>query len=177
VLCIEVIKIIKRNKNSLVQKRNKMQCKQSDEQWHTAHSVNAQLNRCILSLDLNVTTVREHQSITTIHSAADESMHKFLQVLIGNKSSNSCNIFQMIVCRFSYCFDMTTETKVWLQNYTKIPDLIFSCLTPSVKVCIHLENFIFVSKCNDFMFCLCLTERKFWHIQLLTSSMYLHREQ
>jgi len=55
-----------------------MQCKQSDEQWHTAHSVNAQLNRCILSLDLNVTTVREHQSITTIHSAADESMHKFL---------------------------------------------------------------------------------------------------
>ncbi len=47
--------------------------------------------------------------------------------------------FEMIVCWFSY---MTTKTK--------IPKMIFSCLTPRVKVCIHLENFIFVSKCKDF---------------------------
>ncbi len=45
---------------------------------------------------------------------------------------------------------MTTKTKVCLQNHPKISDLIFSCLTPRVKVCIHLENLIFVSKCNDF---------------------------
>ncbi len=49
---------------------------------------------------------------------------------------------------------MTTKTKVCLQNNPKISDLIFSCLTPRVKVCIRLENFIFVSKCNDFSFLL-----------------------
>ncbi len=54
---------------------------------------------------------------------------------------------------------MTTKTKVCLQNQPNIFDLIFSCLTPKVKVCIHLENFIFVSKFNDF-FC-CLTEESF----------------
>ncbi len=31
---------------------------------------------------------------------------------------------------------MTTKTKVCLQNHPKISDLIFSCLTPRVKVCI-----------------------------------------
>ncbi len=51
---------------------------------------------------------------------------------------------------------MTSKTKVFLQNHLKI----FSCVTPRVKVCIHLENFIFVSKCNDFivMFSPYLTE-------------------
>jgi len=34
-----------------------MKYSKSDEQWHCAQSVNAQLNRCVLSLDLNVTTV------------------------------------------------------------------------------------------------------------------------
>ncbi len=27
---------------------------------------------------------------------------------------NPCNVFEMIVCWFSYCFDMTTKTKVCL---------------------------------------------------------------
>jgi len=39
---------------------NKIKCNQSDVQWHSAHSVNAQLNRCGLSLDFHVTTVGAH---------------------------------------------------------------------------------------------------------------------
>ncbi len=58
---------------------------------------------------------------------------------------------------------MTTEAKVCLQNHPKISDLIFSCLTPRVKVCIHLENFIFVSKCNDFSFLLVLLKKVLAH--------------
>ncbi len=115
------------------------------------------------------------ETITIIHPAGDKGMNKFLQVMTGNKTSNSCNVFEMIVCWFSYCFDMTTKTKVCLQNHPKISDLIFSCLTPRVKVCIHLENFIFVSKCNYFSFSL-FNWRKFWHIQLLISSMHWQRE-
>ncbi len=84
------------------------------------------------------------RAITIVHPAGDKGMNKFLQVLTGNKTSNSCNVFEMIVCLFSYCFDMTTQNKVRLQNHTKILDLIFSSLTSRVKVCIHLENFIFV---------------------------------
>ncbi len=34
---------------------------------------------------------------------------------------------------------MTTKTKVCLQNPLKIFDSTFSCLTPRVNVCIHLE--------------------------------------
>ncbi len=92
------------------------------------------------------------ETITIIHPAGDKRMNKFLQILTGNKTYNSCNVFEMIVCLFSYCFDMTTKTKVCLQNHPKFFDLIFSCLTPRVKVCIHLKYFIFVSKCNDFSF-------------------------
>ncbi len=66
------------------------------------------------------------ETITIIHPAGDKGMNKFLQVVTGNKTSNSCNVFEMIVC---YCFDMTTEAKVCLQNHPKISDLIFSCLT------------------------------------------------
>ncbi len=36
--------------------------------------------------------------ITIIHPAGDKAMNKFLQVLTGNKTSNSCNVFEMIVC-------------------------------------------------------------------------------
>ncbi len=36
--------------------------------------------------------------ITIIHPAADKGMNQFLQVLTGNKTSNSCNVFEMIVC-------------------------------------------------------------------------------
>ncbi len=78
-------------------------------------------------------------------------MNKFLQVLTANKTSNSCNVFEMIVCWFSYCFDMTTKAMVCLQNHPKVFDLIFGCLTLRDNVCIHLENFIFVSKNNDSM--------------------------
>ncbi len=37
-------------------------------------------------------------TITIIHPAGDKGMNKFLQVLTGNKTSNSCNVFEMIVC-------------------------------------------------------------------------------
>ncbi len=109
------------------------------------------------------------ETITIIHPAGDKVMNTFLQILTANKTSNSWNVFEMMVCWFSYCFYMTTKTKVCLQNQHKIFDLIFSCLTPRVKVRIHLENFIFVSKCNDFSL---FNRRKFWHIQLLISSMH-----
>ncbi len=33
-----------------------------------------------------------------IHPAGDKGMNKFLQVLTGDKTSNSCNVFEMIVC-------------------------------------------------------------------------------
>ncbi len=36
------------------------------------------------------------ETITIIHPAGDKGMNKFLQVLTGNKTSNSCNIFEMI---------------------------------------------------------------------------------
>ncbi len=38
------------------------------------------------------------ETITIIHPAGDEGMNTFLQVLTGNKISNSCNVFEMIVC-------------------------------------------------------------------------------
>ncbi len=38
------------------------------------------------------------ETITIIHPAGDEGMNKFLQVLTGNKTSNSCSVFEMIVC-------------------------------------------------------------------------------
>ncbi len=36
------------------------------------------------------------ETITIIQR--DKGMNKFLQVLTGNKTSNSCNVFEMIVC-------------------------------------------------------------------------------
>ncbi len=38
------------------------------------------------------------ETITIIHPAGDKGMNKFLQVLTGNKTSNSYNVFEMIVC-------------------------------------------------------------------------------
>ncbi len=39
------------------------------------------------------------ETITIVHPAAgDKGMNKFLQVLTGNKTSNSCNVFEMIIC-------------------------------------------------------------------------------
>ncbi len=38
------------------------------------------------------------ETITIIHPAGDKGMNKFLQILTANKTSNFCNIFEMIVC-------------------------------------------------------------------------------
>ncbi len=38
------------------------------------------------------------ETITIIHPAGDKGMNKFLQILTGYKTSNSCNVFEMIVC-------------------------------------------------------------------------------
>ncbi len=38
------------------------------------------------------------ETITIIHPAGDKGMNKFLQILTGNKTSNSCNDFEMILC-------------------------------------------------------------------------------
>ncbi len=38
------------------------------------------------------------ETITIIHPAGDKGTNKFLQVFTGNKTSNSCNVFEMIVC-------------------------------------------------------------------------------
>ncbi len=38
------------------------------------------------------------ENITILHRAGDKGMNKFLQILTGNKTSNSCNVFEMIVC-------------------------------------------------------------------------------
>ncbi len=37
------------------------------------------------------------ETITIIHPAGNKGMNKFLQILNGNKTSNSCNVFEMIV--------------------------------------------------------------------------------
>ncbi len=58
------------------------------------------------------------ETITIIHPAADKGMNKFLQVLTGNKTSNSCNVFEMIVCWFSDCFDMTTKAYTHTHTHT-----------------------------------------------------------
>ncbi len=38
------------------------------------------------------------ETIIIIHPAGDKGMNKFLQILTGNKTSKSCNVFEMIVC-------------------------------------------------------------------------------
>ncbi len=38
------------------------------------------------------------KSIKNVYSAGDKGMNESLQVLTGNKTSNSCNVFEMIVC-------------------------------------------------------------------------------
>lgn len=63
-----------------------------------------------------------------------------------NNCNNKCKELKMLndlaISWFSYYFDMTTETKVWLQNHTIwfVFCCCCCCLTPEVKVCIHLEN-------------------------------------
>ncbi len=38
------------------------------------------------------------ETITIIHPAGDKGMTKFLLVLTGNKTSNSCNGFEITIC-------------------------------------------------------------------------------
>ncbi len=38
------------------------------------------------------------ETFTIIYPAGDKGMNKFLQILTGNKTSNYCNVFEMIVC-------------------------------------------------------------------------------
>ncbi len=38
------------------------------------------------------------ETIIIIHPAGDKGMNTFLQILTGNITSNSCNVFEMIVC-------------------------------------------------------------------------------
>ncbi len=59
-------------------------------------------------------------TITIIHPAGDKGPNKFLQISTGNKTSNLCKVFEMLVCWFIYCFDMATKTKVCIQNHSKI---------------------------------------------------------
>ncbi len=114
------------------------------------------------------------ETITIIHPAGDKGMNKILQILTGNKTFNSCNVFEMIVYWFSYCFDMTTKTKVCLQNHPKMFDLIFCYLTPSVNV-LHSPWDLHLCFQMQLLFSL-FNWRKFWHIQLLISSMHWQRE-
>ncbi len=38
------------------------------------------------------------ETITIIDPAGDKGINNFLQILTANKTSNSCNVFEMIVC-------------------------------------------------------------------------------
>ncbi len=38
------------------------------------------------------------ETSTIIHPAGDKAMNKFLQILTENKTSNFCNVFEMIIC-------------------------------------------------------------------------------
>ncbi len=51
-----------------------------------------------LQLSKNLLWKAGEETITIIHTAGDKCMNKFLQVLTGNKISNCCNVFEMIVC-------------------------------------------------------------------------------
>ncbi len=38
------------------------------------------------------------ETSTITHPAGDKGMNNFLKILTGNKTTNSCNIFEMLVC-------------------------------------------------------------------------------
>ncbi len=57
------------------------------------------------------------ETITIIHPAGDKGMNKFLQVLTGNKTSNYCNVFEMIICwfhAFHFHFKDLVTALTWL---------------------------------------------------------------
>ncbi len=105
------------------------------------------------------------ETVTIIHPAGDKGMNKFLQILTGIKTSHSCNVFEMIGCWLGYCFDMTTKTKVCLQNHPTIFDLIVICLTPRVKVFTLRTSSLFPNAITSVFYL--FSWRKFGHIPLL----------
>ncbi len=50
-----------------------------------------------LQLSISLLWKAGEETITIIHTAGDKGMNKFLQILTANKTSNSCNVFEMIV--------------------------------------------------------------------------------
>ncbi len=113
------------------------------------------------------------ETITTIHPACDKGMKKFLQIFTGNKTSNSCNVFEMIVCWFSYWFEMTTKIKVCLQNHPNM--FLFLVVWPlESRSAFTLRTSFFFP--NAITFFSLFNWIKFWLIQLLISSMHWQRE-
>ncbi len=51
------------------------------------------------------------ETITIIHPAGDKGMNKFLQVLTGNKTSNSCNVFEHYRQRVHSCSISRVRTR------------------------------------------------------------------
>ncbi len=90
-----------------------------------------------LQLSTDLLLKASEKIITIIHPACDKGMNKFLQVWTGNKTSNCCNVFEMIVklnnvlnslSDISYCF-------VWYH------DIIFQAsLTISLDTVISSMN-------------------------------------
>ncbi len=115
------------------------------------------------------------ETITIIHHAGDKGMNKFLQVLTGNKTSNSCNVFEMIVCWLSYCFDMTTKTKVCHQNHPRFLTWFLVVWPLESRYAFTLRTSSLFPNAMTSGFSL-FNGRKFWHTQLLISSMHWQRE-
>ncbi len=115
------------------------------------------------------------ETITIIHPAGDKGMNKFLKVLTGNKTSNSCNVFWDDSSWVSYCFDMTTKTKVCLQNHPKILSWFLAVWPLESRYAFTLRTSSLFPNAMTSVFSL-FNWRKFWHIQLLISSMHWQRE-
>ncbi len=62
------------------------------------------------------------ETITIIHPAGDKGMNKFLQVLTGNKTSNSCNVCLVLLndAVLRYFLDLTAFFHILLWN--SLPD-------------------------------------------------------
>ncbi len=99
----------------------------------------------------------------------------FSQVLTGNKTSNSCNVFEMIVCWFSYCFDLTTDLSP-LSRITPISLTWFLIVYPlESRYAFTLRTLYLFPNAMTSVFSL-FNWRKLLHIQLIISSMHWRRE-
>ncbi len=116
------------------------------------------------------------ETITIIHPAGDKGMNKFLQIMTGNKTLNFCNVFEMIVCWFSYCFDMTTKKLRSVSRITPRFLTWFLVVWPlESRYAFTLRTSSLFPNVTTSVFSL-FNWRKFWHIQLLISSMHWQRE-